>query len=153
MRQCLQPTSNFSGDCGSCINMREHNCLSCNSDISFAGLPTRHNTEKVDSMDMPRFNESRRPPFAFTAKRNNFRYWACLGLLSIALVLVTRRGSSPSWDTSLREIDIIQRDLRVEHDAEVRSQEPVSLLTDNGRTNQVQWDNYSIMLRGQRIFL
>lgn len=28
-----------------------------------------------------------------------------------------------------------------------------ALFTDNNRTDQVQWDNYSLLLRGQRIFL
>ena len=79
------------------------------------------------------------------------KIWICLALVSMVCVLGSLRFPlpSPPWLDGL--IDATARYLPV-HDARF-SEVTATLFESNGRTDQVQWDNYSLILRGQRIFL
>ncbi|KIM73346.1 glycoside hydrolase family 35 protein [Piloderma croceum F 1598] len=76
--------------------------------------------------------------------------WICLAL-SMACVLGSLRFLSPSlpWLDGL--IHATARYLPV-HDTRF-SEVTTMLFESNGRTDQVQWDKYSLIIRGQRVFL
>jgi hypothetical protein len=78
------------------------------------------------------------------------KIWMCLAL-SVACVLGSLRFLSPSppWLDGL--IDAAGRYLPV-HDT-LFSEVTTTHFESNGRTDQVQWDNYSLIIRGQRVFL
>ncbi|KDQ50498.1 glycoside hydrolase family 35 protein [Jaapia argillacea MUCL 33604] len=91
------------------------------------------------------------PKRSFTSGRP---LWLMLaGLLSAALLLASPGGPSlrslTSAITGTDYADLSARNVAVT-EREVAAAEP---LQSNNRTQQVQWDNYSLFLNGQRIFL
>jgi len=86
------------------------------------------------------------------------KIWIYLALISIVCVLVSSKvplGSSVWPDVLNYYSEVTTRYMPVYGYNDARSSEvtTTALLESNGRTDQVQWDKYSLVLRGQRIFL
>jgi len=87
---------------------------------------------------------------------SSVRTWIYLALISIACVLASLSVPSgvPLWPNGLSHyIDLPARYLPVDNGRASSEVSARTLFESNGRTDQVQWDNYSLILRGQRVFL
>lgn len=83
----------------------------------------------------------------------SFRSWLSLVLLALACVFISRKApSTPSLDLLTRHPELSSQIFSVERDV-VPLPVIKTNLSDNGLTDEVQWDGYSLLLRGQRIFL
>ncbi|KAF7978651.1 hypothetical protein HWV62_45164 [Athelia sp. TMB] len=90
------------------------------------------------------------PPTSAPASRGNRILISCIYFFLVLLVLVEHLPSA-SAQGYLNGGDLSQREAATRHGK--RLEVPEVLFTDNNRTDQVQWDSYSMLLRGQRIFL
>ena len=83
----------------------------------------------------------------------SFRSWLSLVLLTLVCVFISRKApSTPSLDLLTQHPELSSQIFSIERDIV-----PLSVIktnvSDNGLTDEVQWDGYSLLLRGQRIFL
>ena len=101
--------------------------------------------------------------------RTWFAYGVALAVAATTLVLLFgQHSASPDLINPVSHVlerrrlaELSKRDSRVVHhtkDLEVHSpfdnrEESASGLSSDGFTDEVQWDRYSLLLRGQRIFL
>lgn len=75
--------------------------------------------------------------------------WVLVVLFSVLCVLVSPLKSSTVWSTSLiGSVADASGKQTVENPTETGTG-----LTGNGRTNDVLWDKYSLVLKGQRVFI
>jgi len=79
------------------------------------------------------------------------KIWMCLALVVIACVSGSLRFPLPSLPWLDRLLDATAHYLPV-HDPRF-SEVTTTLFENNMLSDQVQWDNYSLILRGQRVFL
>lgn len=87
-------------------------------------------------------------------KKTTARSWLYLILISLACVFVSRKVPTPTtWlDTLTGHPELSTRVFSVERDVEPLQVTETSV-NSTGLTDEVQWDEYSLLLRGQRIFL
>lgn len=90
-------------------------------------------------------------------EKSTRRSWLILGLASIALVLFSWRTTPTSWKTlasASHYSEFIARDSSVEDASNPAPEKnPVQLFSSNNLTDQVQWDQNSLVVKGQRVFL
>jgi hypothetical protein len=82
------------------------------------------------------------------SKSSTVKAWIYLVLISICCVFVFRKA--PLGSSIWLDGFTYKSELTPHAPSEAI---PTALFESNERTNQVQWDNYSLILRGQRIFL
>jgi hypothetical protein len=72
--------------------------------------------------------------------------------ISLSLVVVFSRPSPPSWPRPILIPSFSDATAQVPSDTTFSS--PTSpVFSSNDRTDQVQWDNYTLVLRGQRVLI
>ncbi len=78
----------------------------------------------------------------------SFRRWSLVALASIAILLATSGLAKQPSHVHRSSVAL---------NAELSSDAPVpidqSLLSSNGFTDEVQWDSFSLVVKGQRVFL
>lgn len=92
---------------------------------------------------------------------STFRRWSFLLCLSIALVYLTGGTSLRSWElpssinAKLPSLSLVAREKHTQDLEKVSSSlnTPAELFSSNGLTTVVQWDQFSLVVKGQRIFL
>ena len=94
------------------------------------------------------------------ARRRSWSSWLLLGIASSLLtyVLLLPHSAPQIWSRSLdAAFDLSARYYSALADVntvgDVDLEPPRELFSSNGRTDQVQWDNYSLVLQGQRILI
>ena len=106
---------------------------------------------KIPTMDVLRVQSPRYS--TKDIRQTSARSWFSLVLLVLACVFIFQKA------LSTLSLDILKR--HPEHSTWIfsfdRDVVPLSTIntrvSDNGLTDEVQWDDYSLLLRGQRIFL
>lgn len=87
--------------------------------------------------------------------RTSFHSWVLLGLLSFTLTYLLAPSAATSAELGPHSAvdldDILVRDLEDYPSVVVQTSD--GTLLSNNRTDVVQWDEYSLVVRGQRIFL
>lgn len=88
-----------------------------------------------------------------TTRKSTIRTWFYVTLVSLFCVLASRKIPTSAWPDALnRYSDVTARFLHKEQELPSLAAAATSL-SSNGRTDEVQWDNYSLVLRGQRVFI
>ena len=94
------------------------------------------------------------------ARRRSWSSWLLLGVTSslVTYVLLLPHSAPQIWSRSLdAAFDLSARYYSALADVntvgDVDLEPPRELFSSNGRTDQVQWDNYSLVLQGQRILI
>jgi hypothetical protein len=89
-------------------------------------------------------------------RRNSpwFLTWSTLGFVSIILgIIFAFLHSIPSWSNTFPTPCLSDNLSNAGKDWTTSSGPASPTLSSNGRTNQVQWDNYTLVLRGQRVLI
>ncbi|KAH7885531.1 glycoside hydrolase family 35 protein [Phlebopus sp. FC_14] len=88
----------------------------------------------------------------FGTRKRRWSAWMPLALLSVLCILVSPNRPSSIWSSPFSDaVDVFEKP-----QPQTRRVEPTAVtanLTGNGRTTDVMWDKYSLVIKGQRVFI